>query len=311
MTAISFCMCLPGSINYKYRTFIFYCNFTFDGVFAILRGISVFTAVLVVSFHNPGSGIDWLVRRFEFINYDGEKEILDKFVPREDVAIVFHFADCPVIVKPPAGYLPRFFVTPLRPAHNVIKVSGVLKTFIAMCKPTVLSALLGLRMILADFPFIQLPKTLFVTLWESLSVCRSEKEEIECFSAFFNDIAAPGYVPDYVDAIYDRIILEGAMASLPRLEEWSGLSERTLQRQFHKRAGVAPKALLRIVRINSLWEKIRGGCVPDYQDLVLEGNYFDQTHFIKDFKSIIGETPDFFFRRDLDVVKILSGKVIN
>lgn len=274
-----------------------------------MRGITVFTAVLDVSFHNPGSGIDWLVRRFEFINYDGEKEILDKFVPREHIAIVFHFADCPIILKPPAGPLPRFFVTPLRPVHNVIKTNGTLRTFIAMCKPTVLSALLGLRMTLATIPYIQLPDSLFEPLWYTLSGCRSEEHTMEHFTGFFNDLVVPGYVPDYVDAIYDRIILEGAMASLSRLKDWSGLSERTLQRQFRKRAGVTPKALLRIVRINSLWEKIQN--VPDYQDLVLEGNYFDQTHLIKDFKSITGETPDFFFRRNLDIVKILSGKAIN
>jgi AraC-like DNA-binding protein len=42
--------------------------------------------------------------------------------------------------------------------------------------------------------------------------------------------------------------------------------------------------------------------------MVFDGEYFDQSHFIKDFKMITGESPNHFFKRNLELVKVLSGK---
>ena len=86
------------------------------------------------------------------------------------------------------------------------------------------------------------------------------------------------------------------------------ICERTVQRRFRERLGITPKMLSRIVKINYLWNTINSKGPIDYQDLVFLGNYFDQTHFIKDFKAMTGETPDYFFKRNLNVVRILSGR---
>ena len=65
---------------------------------------------------------------------------------------------------------------------------------------------------------------------------------------------------------------------------------------------------MRIVRLNYLWTKIKYDSAVDYQDLVFNGNYFDQSHFINDFKYIVGETPNQFFNRNLEIVEYFSGK---
>lgn len=86
------------------------------------------------------------------------------------------------------------------------------------------------------------------------------------------------------------------------------VSQRTLQRQFIRRVGTSPKRLERISRINRVWDLISFDKIIDYQNLVIKGCYYDQSHFIKEFKEIVGETPDNFFKRDLENVKIMSGK---
>ena len=45
----------------------------------------------------------------------------------------------------------------------------------------------------------------------------------------------------------------------------------------------------------------------DFQELIYKGNFYDQSHFIHDFKEITGESPSFFFKRDLKNLKIFSG----
>ena len=138
------------------------------------------------NYYTPDADIAWLVRQFEFIRYDGSNELTDKFVPREDAAIVFNFRNLPRMASP--------------------------------------------------------------------------------------------------------------------------VSKRTLQRRFCNRLGTTPKMLVRIIRINRIWDAITAGEKIDYHDLVYLGNYFDQTYMIKDFKSITGETPDAFFRRNLGIARIMSGK---
>lgn len=72
--------------------------------------------------------------------------------------------------------------------------------------------------------------------------------------------------------------------------------------------GLNAKSLARIVRVNYLWSNIINHQAVDFQKMVFEGDYFDQAHLIHDFKQIVGETPSYFFKRNLDNVKIISGK---
>src|SRR5690606_32726219 len=132
-------------------------------------------------------------------------------------------------------------------------------------------------------------------------------ERIACFSAFVNSVQPTPYRLDAVDMLYDQIIERGITTLLKGLLADCPASKSTLLRKFIKRTGVSPKTLMRVVRLDYLWTKIRDEKAIDYQGLVFDGNYFDQSHFINDFRAIIGETPSYFFNRNLNVVKMFSG----
>ncbi len=69
------------------------------------------------------------------------------------------------------------------------------------------------------------------------------------------------------------------------------LSKRTLQRLFNQYVGVSPKWVIKRYRLHEATELLDNGGVVDWPKLALELGYFDQAHFIKDFKSIVGKTP--------------------
>lgn len=263
---------------------------------------------MIVKFHTAGKDFDWLVRQYEFIYSDFNEIVYDKFIPREDVALVFHLGSRPHLVDEQSLELPPFFLTPIKSRAHQIRCFGNLSTFIAICNPTVLSRIISINMDKKEIPYIELSAELFSPLWEKLVKCDTEESRINCFQEFVRGITALSYQPDVIDSFYHKIIKEGVHTPLSRIENSFELSERTLQRKFHIRAGVTPKTLIRIVRINHIWHKVKKGETPDYQNIVFEGNYFDQTHFIKDFKAITGETPDCFFKRDLFYAKLFSGK---
>jgi AraC-like DNA-binding protein len=69
------------------------------------------------------------------------------------------------------------------------------------------------------------------------------------------------------------------------------MSRRTLQRLFRAYIGVGPKWVIRRFRLHEAAGRIDSGGSVDWARVALELGYSDQTHFIKDFKAIVGKTP--------------------
>ena len=70
-----------------------------------------------------------------------------------------------------------------------------------------------------------------------------------------------------------------------------GVSRRTLERVFRRYVGVGPKWVIRRFRVHEACERIAAGAPPCWSALATELGYFDQAHFIRDFKSQVGRTP--------------------
>jgi AraC-like DNA-binding protein len=95
-------------------------------------------------------------------------------------------------------------------------------------------------------------------------------------------------------AIRNAINAQG-QTTVTALSDAFNLSPRQLERQFQTYAGFSPKRFLRILRFQSAVE-----CYGDRQrtltDIALACGYYDQAHFIHDFKAFSGYTPGEFFR---------------
>lgn len=250
----------------------------------------------------------WLIRQFEFFQFD-DSFIAEKFIPRPDISIIFHFKDTPLILDDTKIRLEPFFAAPIISKSLVLNFHGTMDSFVVICKPTVFSRIFAIDLSPLKKRSINLPDSLFYPLWLELSETRDASERIGLFTSFINSFHKSPYSPDAVDLLYDKIIERGSTTLLKDIIADCPGSQRTLERNFIKRTGVSPKTLMRIVRIDYLWTKIKNENAIDYQELVFKGNYFDQAHFINDFKSIIGEAPSYFFNRNLNIVKMFSGRV--
>ncbi|TGL92394.1 AraC family transcriptional regulator [Leptospira barantonii] len=71
-----------------------------------------------------------------------------------------------------------------------------------------------------------------------------------------------------------------------------GVNLRTLQRLFSRYVGVTPKWVIQRYRLHEAAERLENGENVDGSGLALDLGYFDQAHFIKDFKSMIGISPE-------------------
>ena len=69
------------------------------------------------------------------------------------------------------------------------------------------------------------------------------------------------------------------------------LSERTLQRLFATYVGVGPKWVLQRYRLHEAVEQLQAEREIDWARFALDLGYYDQGHFARDFRALVGRTP--------------------
>ncbi|QBB71295.1 AraC family transcriptional regulator [Pseudolysobacter antarcticus] len=96
---------------------------------------------------------------------------------------------------------------------------------------------------------------------------------------------------DRIAAIVARIVDDRSLTSVDDLASRNGLNKRSLQRLFKQYVGVSPKWVINRYRLHDAIELLASGETIDGPRLALELGYFDQAHFIRDFKKLIGRSP--------------------
>jgi AraC-like DNA-binding protein len=71
----------------------------------------------------------------------------------------------------------------------------------------------------------------------------------------------------------------------------AGLSSRRLIDLFHEQTGLTPKAFHRVRRFQHVLQALRARSVENCAALAADTGYFDQSHFIHDFRRFSGLTP--------------------
>ena len=75
------------------------------------------------------------------------------------------------------------------------------------------------------------------------------------------------------------------------------VSVRTLERRFKEHMGISPKQHIKNLRLNHAIDHIQHLESKHFGTLVYSFGYYDQMHFIKDFKVFTGKTPKRYFRK--------------
>jgi AraC-like DNA-binding protein len=95
-------------------------------------------------------------------------------------------------------------------------------------------------------------------------------------------------------AAVQEIFSNGGVVSVSRLYRQYYISERQFERQFKKHTGLTPRLFARIVRFHRAMS-FYGRTDVSLTCIAHECGYYDQPHFIHDFKSFSGHLPGAFF----------------
>ncbi|HEX9654277.1 MAG TPA: helix-turn-helix domain-containing protein [bacterium] len=85
------------------------------------------------------------------------------------------------------------------------------------------------------------------------------------------------------------------------------ISGRHLERKFSEQVGLSPKRFSRIVRFQNIFRVMNQPAVGRLTELALAVGYYDQAHFIREFKEFAGLNPSAYFSKPHPLTDCFTG----
>jgi methylphosphotriester-DNA--protein-cysteine methyltransferase len=94
-----------------------------------------------------------------------------------------------------------------------------------------------------------------------------------------------------VEYAVDNFLAQPATARIAHVADKTGFSTRRFIELFKKHVGMTPKLFCRVRRFQNVLRQIASGKSVNWTGVALDGGYFDQAHFIHDFRAFSGINP--------------------
>ncbi len=98
---------------------------------------------------------------------------------------------------------------------------------------------------------------------------------------------------------WHQLAASGGAAPIRPLVDALGYSPRQFIDRFRHEVGFAPKTSARILRFTNVIERLQVSDRVCWADLAAEFGYYDQSHFVREFREFAGSTPTDFLGRKL------------
>jgi AraC-like DNA-binding protein len=129
---------------------------------------------------------------------------------------------------------------------------------------------------------------------EKLAIATTDKQRIDIVERFLlsqlKDIETDKLIAEAIKLIYQS---KGTIR-IRELNERLLISQSPFEKRFRKVVGTSPKKFSSIIRFNTVVDSLSQS--KSLTEICYENNFFDQAHFIKDFKQFTGDTPERFKR---------------
>ena len=111
-----------------------------------------------------------------------------------------------------------------------------------------------------------------------------------------------------VKSTIDSLLSTNGSASITSILKDEPSKRRQLERNFKKQIGLSPKQLGKVIRLQTALKMLLNQQSESLTDIAYKSEYFDQAHFIKDFKEFTGINPKEFLTHESMTLSALFYK---
>lgn len=239
---------------------------------------------------------------------------MNTIIPDGTMKLIFHYGDLywhhP---KDGASFLqPRCFLIGQLTQPYVVEPDGDTGTFVVRFHPN------------GFVPFASIPikementpvplNTLFGTAGDTLEQlilqADTTSERIRIMEEFLlRHLTDAKTIDTIVTSTIDTILTANGQISVAELSEQNDIHRRQLARKFSSVIGLSPKQLSKTIRLQAALKKLLTQQPSTLTDVAYDNEYYDQSHFIKDFREFTGLSPKEFYGDDLKMSMLFDGK---
>ncbi|MCP4340342.1 MAG: AraC family transcriptional regulator [Desulfobulbaceae bacterium] len=250
-----------------------------------------------------------LIKYFWVLKSDHPTTLNHKLLPVNNIDFILNFSS-PIkyCSESKVEETPKYFFSGIRHQYCINHQVGKLN-------------MLGISFFPAGlYPFLKIPLSEFTNrvveldlvihkfssaLEERLCFADSVIQQIEILENYLIRLIDPRYIPanetfQMVNTFYSVDL------DIRTFCKQYGVNQRKLERIFNEYIGISPKYFKRLNRFQGVINQILNKKYIDFTSMAYENDYYDQAHFIKDFKSFAGCSPSQFVKEKKSIKEILT-----
>ena len=106
----------------------------------------------------------------------------------------------------------------------------------------------------------------------------------------------------------ETLLQSNGQINVDELADHLQINRRQLERKFSSAIGLSPKQLSKVIRLQSTLKAMQEKQYTSLTSLAYENGYYDQAHFIKDFKEFTGISPKQFYAGNLKLSALFTSE---
>jgi hypothetical protein len=131
----------------------------------------------------------------------------------------------------------------------------------------------------------------------SIVTAPGTKERIQIAEEFLSaQMRKADVIDNILKSTIDTILSTKGRVAINEILNYDLARRRQLERKFSQRVGISPKQLGKIIRLQETLKMLLNQHEGSLTEIAYENQYFDQSHFIKDFKEFTGVNPKDFYK---------------
>ena len=247
--------------------------------------------------HIPTESLRPFIKTYLII--ESQEELVNRVLPDTSLAIAFRFkGQVNYIIENDANALPTSAISGLRKSVRFINYLTDTSTILILFKEAGATAFFKEPLHELFEESVSLDN--FITeqkvsnIEEQLAEAKSNQRRVAIIEEFLLSKLYSHNTDKLIINAIQKIHSTNGIVKIKELTDIFYISQDAFEKRFRKTVGTSPKQFASIIRMKSIINLKKPS--ENLADMIFDGEYFDQSHFNKDFKRFTGQTPTEFFK---------------